>query len=94
MATENHKNQICTKNKLQVKQSKHNLHPEVIVISRLLRNEHPKNTSGDTARKHSKVIPYLLAAHTFSGCDTVAHLLGIGKASSFQSPHIYSSLKS
>ena len=32
-----------------------------------------------TTEKHSDIIPYLLAAHVLSGCDTVAYLWGIGK---------------
>jgi hypothetical protein len=34
---------------------------------------------GETAKKHAQIAPYLLAAHCLTGCDTVAHLCGIGK---------------
>ena len=33
-----------------------------------------------TAMKHLEVIPYLLAAHAVSGCDSVSYMYGIGKA--------------
>ena len=33
-----------------------------------------------TVRKHSPIITQLLAAHAISGCDTVAQLSGLGKA--------------
>ena len=33
-----------------------------------------------TADKYKHIIPDLLAAHVLSGCDTVAYLWGIGKA--------------
>ena len=32
-----------------------------------------------TVRKHSNFVSHILAAHTLSGCDTVASLYGIGK---------------
>ena len=32
-----------------------------------------------TARKHAKIVPQLLAAHSLSGCDTAAYMYGIGK---------------
>jgi hypothetical protein len=35
---------------------------------------------GATTKKHSKIVPQLLAAHALSGCDTVAQMSGIGKA--------------
>ena len=34
-----------------------------------------------TVAKHQEIIPYLLAAHALSGCDTVAHMWGIGNGS-------------
>ena len=30
--------------------------------------------------KHQEVVPYHLAAHALSGCDSVAYMYGIGKA--------------
>ena len=33
----------------------------------------------ETALKHAKIIPELLALHALSGCDTVAETYGIGK---------------
>ena len=33
-----------------------------------------------TMKKHAAIIPQLLAAHALSGCDTVARLSGLGKA--------------
>ena len=40
-----------------------------------------------TAMKHQEVIPYLLAAHGLSGCDSVAYMYGIGKAIVFKVLH-------
>ena len=33
-----------------------------------------------TCRKHAAIVPNLLATYALSGCDTVAKLSGIGKA--------------
>ena len=33
-----------------------------------------------TAMKHQAVMTYILAAHALSGCDSVAYMYGIGKA--------------
>ena len=35
-------------------------------------------------QQHSTVIPYVLGAHGFSGCDTVSSLAIIGKATVFK----------
>ena len=35
---------------------------------------------GASASRHAAIIPYLLAAHALTGCDTVAYMFGIGKA--------------
>ena len=35
---------------------------------------------GATVKKHSKIVPQLLAARALSGCDTVAYRFGISKA--------------
>ena len=34
---------------------------------------------GETVKKHIDIVPYILAAHGISGCDTVAKYHGIGK---------------
>ena len=34
---------------------------------------------GATSKKHSNMVPEILAAHALSGCDAVAYLFGIGK---------------
>ena len=34
---------------------------------------------GSTVTQHANIIPYILAAHGLSGCDTVAQYYGIGK---------------
>lgn len=39
---------------------------------------------GATVKQHSDIILYLLAAHALSGCDTVACIFGIGKATVVQ----------
>ena len=36
---------------------------------------------GATVKKHQTIVPYLLAAHTISGCDTVPYCYSIGKGS-------------
>ena len=35
---------------------------------------------GTTAIKQANIVPQLLAAHATSGCDTVAYMFGVGKA--------------
>ena len=36
---------------------------------------------GATVKKHQTIVPYLLAAHAISGCDTVPYCYSIGKGS-------------
>ena len=35
---------------------------------------------GASAKKHAIIVPQLLAAHALTGCDTVAYMFGVGKA--------------
>jgi hypothetical protein len=37
-----------------------------------------------TVLKHAKIVPQLMAAHAITGCDTVAYLWGIGKATALK----------
>ena len=41
--------------------------------------EHVQVDIGTTAKRHHSIIPYLMAAHALTGCDTVARMNGIGK---------------
>ena len=35
---------------------------------------------GESVRKHPEIMPFIIQAHAVSGCDSVCHLQGIGKA--------------
>ena len=38
----------------------------------------------DVVKKHSKIIPNILGAHSLSGCDTVSSFSSIGKSAVFK----------
>ena len=54
---------------------------EKLTFQLSMQGTNPSRTLVDIAAtdaKHQEIIPYLLAAHALSGCDTVAHMWGIG----------------